>query len=558
MSDIVGTEEKIPRNFITDIIDEDLKEGRVQSVATRFPPEPNGYLHIGHAKSICLNFGLARDYHGTCNMRFDDTNPEKEDMEYINSIQRDVQWLGFKWTKVCHSSDYFERLYGYALELIDQGLAYVDELSPEQIREYRGTLKEPGKESPFRNRSVEENRALFEKMRNGEFKEGQVCLRAKIDMASPFICMRDPVIYRVRFASHAITGDKWCIYPMYDFTHCISDAIEGITHSICTLEFQDNRRLYDWVLDHISIKSRPHQYEMSRLNLEGSITSKRKLNLLVKEGIVDGWDDPRLTTISGLRRRGYTPASIREFCRRIGVTKQENVVEMSALESCIRDDLNKNAPRAMAVLHPIKLVIDNYGEEGVTDTEYTVSNHPERDDLGSRKVTISKELYIDAADFREEANKQYKRLKLGHEVRLRNSYIVLAKSCEKDENGNVTVVHVDAIPNSVGTNVEGHKPKGVIHFVDANNCYFGRVNLYENLFNVPNPGAAEDFLATVNQNSKTVIENAALEMSLKDAVVGQSFQFEREGYFCVDSKNSQPGKPEFNLTVALRETKKVF
>ncbi|MDD5868509.1 MAG: glutamine--tRNA ligase [Succinatimonas sp.] len=558
MSDIVGTEEKIPRNFITDIIDEDLKEGRVQSVATRFPPEPNGYLHIGHAKSICLNFGLARDYHGTCNMRFDDTNPEKEDMEYINSIQRDVQWLGFKWTKVCHSSDYFERLYGYALELIDQGLAYVDELSPEQIREYRGTLKEPGKESPFRNRSVEENRALFEKMRNGEFKEGQVCLRAKIDMASPFICMRDPVIYRVRFASHAITGDKWCIYPMYDFTHCISDAIEGITHSICTLEFQDNRRLYDWVLEHISIKSRPHQYEMSRLNLEGSITSKRKLNLLVKEGIVDGWDDPRLTTISGLRRRGYTPASIREFCRRIGVTKQENVVEMSALESCIRDDLNKNAPRAMAVLHPIKLVIDNYGEEGVTDTEYTVSNHPERDDLGSRKVTISKELYIDAADFREEANKQYKRLKLGHEVRLRNSYIVLAKSCEKDENGNVTVVHVDAIPNSVGTNVEGHKPKGVIHFVDANNCYFGRVNLYENLFNVPNPGAAEDFLATVNQNSKTVIENAALEMSLKDAVVGQSFQFEREGYFCVDSKNSQPGKPEFNLTVALRETKKVF
>ena len=377
-------------------------------------------------------------------------------------------------------------------------------------------------------------------------------------MASPFICMRDPVIYRVRFASHAITGDKWCIYPMYDFTHCISDAIEGITHSICTLEFQDNRRLYDWVLEHISIKSRPHQYEMSRLNLEGSITSKRKLNLLVKEGIVDGWDDPRLTTISGLRRRGYTPASIREFCRRIGVTKQENVVEMSALESCIRDDLNKNAPRAMAVLHPIKLVIDNYGEEGVTDTEYTVSNHPERDDLGSRKVTISKELYIDAADFREEANKQYKRLKLGHEVRLRNSYIVLAKSCEKDENGNVTVVHVDAIPNSVGTNVEGHKPKGVIHFVDANNCYFGRVNLYENLFNVPNPGAAEDFLATVNQNSKTVIENAALEMSLKDAVVGQSFQFEREGYFCVDSKNSQPGKPEFNLTVALRETKKVF
>lgn len=557
MTVAVGEEEKIPRNFITDIIDDDLNSGRLDHVATRFPPEPNGYLHIGHAKSICLNFGLARDYKGTCNLRFDDTNPEKEDMEYINSIQRDVQWLGFKWTEIRHSSDYFDRLYGYALELIDKGLAYVDELSPDEIREYRGTLKEPGRESPYRNRSIEENRALFEKMKAGEFKEGQVCLRAKIDMASPFICMRDPVIYRVRFAEHAITKDKWCIYPMYDFTHCISDAIEGITHSICTLEFQDNRRLYDWVLEHISIKARPHQYEMSRLNLEGSITSKRKLNLLVKEGIVDGWDDPRLTTISGLRRRGYTPASIREFCRRIGVTKQENVVEMSALESCIRDDLNRNAPRAMAVLHPIKLVIDNYGEEGVTDTSYTISNHPEREDLGTRTITISKELYIDEADFREEANKQYKRLKLGHEVRLRNSYVVQAVSCEKDSDGKVTVVHVVAVPNSVGTTIEGHKPKGVIHWVDANNCYRGKVNLYENLFNVPNPGAAEDFLSTVNKNSKIEIENAALEASLKNAKVGQSFQFEREGYFCVDSKNSTDEKPEFNLTVALRETKKV-
>ena len=557
MSNTVGEEEKIPRNFITDIIDEDLKEGRTDHVATRFPPEPNGYLHIGHAKSICLNFGLARDYKGTCNLRFDDTNPEKEDMEYINSIQNDVKWLGFKWTKICHSSDYFERLYGYALELINKGLAYVDELSPDEIREYRGTLTKPGKESPYRNRTVDENLALFEKMKNGEFKEGQACLRAKIDMASPFICMRDPVIYRIRFAEHAITKDKWCIYPMYDFTHCISDAIEGITHSICTLEFQDNRRLYDWVLEHISIEARPHQYEMSRLNLEGSITSKRKLNLLVKEGIVDGWDDPRLTTISGLRRRGYTPSSIREFCRRIGVTKQDNVVEMSALESCIRDDLNKNAPRAMAVLYPIKLIIDNYGEEGVTDTSYTVNNHPENEEMGTRTITISKEIYIDEADFREEANKQYKRLKLGHEVRLRNSYIVEATSCEKDENGKVIVVHCNAVPNSVGANVEGHKPKGVIHWVDANNCYRGIVNLYENLFNVPNPGAAEDFLATVNKDSKTVIANAVLEKSLESAVVGQSFQFEREGYYCVDSKNSKPNKPEFNMTVALRENKKV-
>uniref|UniRef100_UPI00402A7928 glutamine--tRNA ligase n=1 Tax=Succinivibrio sp. TaxID=2053619 RepID=UPI00402A7928 len=557
MSNTVGEEEKIPRNFITDIIDEDLKEGRTDHVATRFPPEPNGYLHIGHAKSICLNFGLARDYKGTCNLRFDDTNPEKEDMEYINSIQNDVKWLGFKWTKICHSSDYFERLYGYAIELINKGLAYVDELSPDEIREYRGTLTKPGKESPYRNRTVDENLALFEKMKNGEFKEGQACLRAKIDMSSPFICMRDPVIYRIRFAEHAITKDKWCIYPMYDFTHCISDAIEGITHSICTLEFQDNRRLYDWVLEHISIEAKPHQYEMSRLNLEGSITSKRKLNLLVKEGIVDGWDDPRLTTISGLRRRGYTPASIREFCRRIGVTKQDNVVEMSALESCIRDDLNKNAPRAMAVLHPIKLIIDNYGEEGVTDTSYTVNNHPENEAMGTRTITISKEIYIDESDFREEANKQYKRLKLGHEVRLRNSYIVEATSCEKDENGKVTVVHCNAVPNSVGANVEGHKPKGVIHWVDANNCYRGIVNLYENLFNVPNPGAAEDFLATVNKDSKTVIENAVLEKSLESAVVGQSFQFEREGYYCVDSKNSKPNKPEFNMPVALRENKKV-
>ncbi len=556
MTSTVSAEEKIPRNFITDIIDDDLKAGRHDHVATRFPPEPNGYLHIGHAKSICLNFGLARDYNGTCNLRFDDTNPEKEDMEYINSIKNDVQWLGFKWNNICHSSDYFDRLYGYAVELIEKGLAYVDELSPDEIRQYRGTLTEPGRESPYRNRSIDENLKLFEKMKNGEFKEGQVCLRAKIDMASPFICMRDPVIYRVRFAEHAITKDKWCIYPMYDFTHCISDAIEGITHSICTLEFQDNRRLYDWVLEHISIKVHPHQYEMSRLNLEGSITSKRKLNLLVKEGIVDGWDDPRLTTISGLRRRGYTPASIREFCRRIGVTKQENVVEMSALESCIRDDLNTNAPRAMAVLHPIRLIIDNYGEEGVTDTSYEVMNHPDREELGRRTITISKELYIDEADFREEANKQYKRLKLGHEVRLRNSYIIKAESCEKDENGRVTVVHAVAVPDSVGNNIEGHKPKGVIHWVDAANCYRGRVNIYSSLFTVPNPGSAEDFLATVNRDSLEVIENAALEAGLKNAKVGDSYQFEREGYFCVDSKNSKDGAPEFNLTVALRENKK--
>lgn len=550
-------EEKIPRNFITDIIDEDLKEGRCDHVATRFPPEPNGYLHIGHAKSICLNFGLARDYKGTCNLRFDDTNPVKEDMEYIESIKRDVQWLGFQWSgEVRHSSDYFDRLYGYAIELIKKGLAYVDELSPDEIREYRGTLKEPGKNSPYRDRSVEENLALFEKMKNGEFAEGKACLRAKIDMASNFICMRDPVIYRVRFAHHAVTGDKWCIYPMYDFTHCISDAIEHISHSICTLEFQDNRRLYDWVLDNITIDCHPHQYEMSRLNLEYSITSKRKLNLLVSEGYVDGWDDPRLTTISGLRRRGYTPASIREFCRRIGVTKQDNTVEMTALESCVREDLNANAPRVMAVMHPLRLVIDNYGEEGVTATSFNVPYFQDKPELGSREVSFSSELFIEEEDFREEANKSYKRLKLGGLVRLRHGYIVKATSCEKDENGKVTCVHVEAIPNSIGCDVEGCKPKGVIHFVDAKNYFDGKVMLYQNLFNDPNPSAAEDFLACVNKDSVEVIEHAALERSLQQAKVGDHFQFERVGYFCVDSKNSQENAPVFNLTVALRETKK--
>lgn len=550
--------EKIPRNFITDIIDDDLKAGRCSTVATRFPPEPNGYLHIGHAKSICLNFGLARDYQGTCNLRFDDTNPEKEDMEYINSIKRDVEWLGFKWNgEVRHSSDYFDRLYGYAVELINKGLAYVDELSPEQIREYRGTLKEPGRNSPYRDRPIEENLRLFEKMRDGGFKEGEACLRAKIDMASPFICMRDPVIYRIRFAEHAITKDKWKIYPMYDFTHCISDAIEHISHSICTLEFQDNRRLYDWVLDNITIDCHPHQYEMSRLNLEYSITSKRKLNLLVNNGYVDGWDDPRLTTISGMRRRGYSPAALREFCRRIGVTKQENTVEMSALEACVREDLNANAPRAMAVLHPIKMVIDNYGQEGVTATSFTVPNHPDKPELGSREISFSNELYIDEADFKEEANKQYKRLKLGGLVRLRHAYIVKAVSCDKDENGKITCVHVEAIPNSIGCDVEGCKPKGVIHFVDAKNCYDGKVMLYSRLFTDPNPGAVEDFLSCVDKNSVEVIEHAALEASLRNAKVGDSFQFEREGYFCVDSKYSQDQTPVFNLTVALRETKKV-
>jgi glutaminyl-tRNA synthetase len=547
------TEEAIhTSNFVTQIIDEDLAAKKCDTVVTRFPPEPNGYLHIGHAKSICLNFGIARDYNGLCNLRFDDTNPAKEEVEYVESIENDVRWLGFSWNgEPRYSSNYFDQLYGYALELIRKGLAYVDELSPDEIREYRGTLTAPGRNSPYRDRTVEENLALFEKMKNGEFEEGKACLRAKIDMASSFICMRDPVIYRIKFASHHQTGDKWCIYPMYDFTHCISDAIEGITHSICTLEFQDNRRLYDWVLDHISIEHHPHQYEFSRLNLEYAITSKRKLNLLVKEQIVDGWDDPRMTTISGLRRRGYTPASIREFCRRIGVTKQDNTVEFSALESCIREDLNEHAQRRMAVLSPLKLVIDNYPEGQVEQLD--AQNHPLKPELGSRKVPFTRELYIEADDFRKEGNKKFKRLSLEKEVRLRYGYIIKAESCEEDENGNVTCVHCTYIPESLGQDVEGHKPKGVIHWVSATEGKTAEIRLYERLFKVPNPGSADDFLSTINENSLRIIENAWIEPALQEAAVSEAFQFERTGYFCADSKYTTPEKKVFNLTVALKE-----
>ena len=547
------TEEAIhTSNFITQIIDEDLAAKKCDTVVTRFPPEPNGYLHIGHAKSICLNFGIARDYNGLCNLRFDDTNPAKEEVEYVESIENDVRWLGFSWNgEPRYSSNYFDQLYGYALELITKGLAYVDELSPDEIREYRGTLTAPGRNSPYRDRTVEENLALFEKMKNGEFEEGKACLRAKIDMASSFICMRDPVIYRIKFASHHQTGDKWCIYPMYDFTHCISDAIEGITHSICTLEFQDNRRLYDWVLDHISIEHHPHQYEFSRLNLEYAITSKRKLNLLVKEQIVDGWDDPRMTTISGLRRRGYTPASIREFCRRIGVTKQDNTVEFSALEPCIREDLNEHAQRRMAVLNPLKLVIDNYPEGQVEQLD--AQNHPLKPELGSRKVPFTRELYIEADDFRKEGNKKFKRLSLEKEVRLRYGYIIKAESCEEDENGNVTCVHCTYIPESLGQDVEGHKPKGVIHWVSATEGKTAEIRLYERLFKVPNPGSADDFLSTINENSLRIIEKAYIEPALQEAAVSEAFQFERTGYFCADSKYTTPEKKVFNLTVALKE-----
>ena len=545
------TENARPHNFITQIIDEDLASGKHQRVHTRFPPEPNGYLHIGHAKSICLNFGLAKEYNGLCNLRFDDTNPVKEDVEYVDSIKADVEWLGFKWEgEPRYASDYFDALYGYAIELIKKGLAYVDELSPEEMREYRGTLTEPGKNSPYRERSVEENLALFERMKNGEFAEGTLSLRAKIDMASPFMVMRDPVLYRIKFASHHQTGDKWCIYPMYDFTHCISDAIERITHSLCTLEFQDNRRLYDWVLENISIeRPLPHQYEFSRLNLEGTLTSKRKLLKLVNEGIVDGWNDPRMPTISGLRRRGYTPASLREFCRRIGVTKQDNVVEYSALESCIRDDLNQNAPRAMAVIDPVRVVIENFeGEEMLT-----APNHPNRPELGERQLPFSKEIYIDRADFREEANKQYKRLVLGKEVRLRNAYVIKAERVEKDANGEITTIFCTYDPETLGKNpADGRKVKGVIHWVSATHNHPAELRLYERLFTVPNPGAEENIESVLNPTS-LVVKHGFVEQSLSNAEAEKGYQFEREGYFCADSKDSHPEHLVFNLTVSLKE-----
>jgi len=544
--------ENRPSNFIRHIIDEDLKSGKHTSVHTRFPPEPNGYLHIGHAKSICLNFGIAQDYQGKCNLRFDDTNPEKEDIDYVNSIQQDVRWLGFEWDgEVCYSSNYFDQLYAYAEELIQKGLAYVCFLNAEQAKEYRGTLNQPGKNSPYRDTPAEENLALFRKMRAGEFKEGECSLRAKIDMSSSFMCMRDPVIYRVRFAHHHQTGDKWCIYPMYDFTHCISDALEGITHSLCTLEFQDNRRLYDWVLENITIDTVPHQYEFSRLNLEYTVMSKRKLNTLVTDGHVNGWNDPRMLTIAGLRRRGYTPASIVEFCKRIGVTKMENMVEMPMLEACIREDLNANAPRAMAVLDPIKVVIENYPEDKVEIL--SAPSHPS-EDMGEREVPFSRELYIEADDFREEANKKYKRLVIGKEVRLRNAYMIKAERCDKDENGKVTTVYCTYDDTTLGKNpADGRKPKGVIHWVSAEHAKPAEIRLYDRLFTVPNPAAEEDFTAVLNPES-LVVKQGFVEPSLVNAKAEQAYQFERQGYFCADNQDSSPEHLVFNRTVGLRDT----
>ena len=546
--------ENRPSNFIRQIIDKDLASGKYQSVQTRFPPEPNGYLHIGHAKSICLNFGIAKDYNGLCNLRFDDTNPAKEDIDYVNSIQQDVKWLGFEWAgEVRYSSNYFDKLYEFAVELIKKGKAFVCFLNAEQMREYRGTLTEPGKNSPYRDTSVEENLALFEKMKNGEFKEGECSLRAKVDMSSSFMCMRDPIIYRIKFVHHHQTLDKWCIYPMYDFTHCISDALEGITHSLCTLEFQDNRRIYDWVLDNITIDTRPEQTEFSRLNLEYTLMSKRKLGLLVENKVVDGWHDPRMPTIAGMRRRGYPPQAIREFCHRIGVTKQENMVEIGMLEACVRDELNEHAPRAMAVLNPIKVIIENYPENQVE--MLNAPNHPNIESMGTRELPFSRELYIEAEDFQETGNKRYKRLVLDKEVRLRNAYVIKALRCDKDEAGNITTVYCTYDPDTLGkAPSDGRKPKGVIHWVSAASYINAEVRLYDRLFNVPNPAACEDFNTVLNPDSLQVIKQAILEKSLADAKQEVAYQFERIGYFCKDNVDSSDEHLVFNRTIGLRDT----
>lgn len=542
-----------PTNFIRQIVEKDLAEqkndGRVQ---TRFPPEPNGYLHIGHAKSICLNFGLANSYDGQCNLRFDDTNPEKESVEYIESIKRDVQWLGFEWAgDIRYASAYFDALYAFAVELIKRGKAYVCQLNAEQMREYRGTLTTPGKNSPYRDRSVEENLALFDQMKQGVFKEGEYTLRAKIDMASPNMNMRDPIIYRIRFAHHHQTGDKWCIYPMYDFTHCLSDMLENITHSICTLEFADHKALYDWVLDALETPCHPVQIEFSRLSLEYTVMSKRKLNALVTEGYVDGWNDPRMPTISGLRRRGYTPASIREFCERIGVTRQDNRIEMGVLESCIREDLENTAPRAMAVLNPLKVVIVNYPEGQVE--QLTAKAHPNIEEMGERTLPFSREIYIDRSDFEEIPPKKYKRLTPDNEVRLRNAYVIKCEDIVKNEAGEIVELHCSYDVDTLGKNPEGRKVKGVIHWVSCAHAIEAEVRLYDRLFAVANPDAAESFESVLNADSLQVLSPCYLEPGLVNAQAEVAYQFEREGYFCLDSVAAAQGKQVFNRTVTLRD-----
>ncbi len=544
-----------PTNFLHQIVEADVAAGRHGGrVATRFPPEPNGFLHIGHAKSICLNFGLARDFNGTCNLRFDDTNPEKESQDYIDAIERDVRWLGFVWHGHVHyASNYFDQLHVFAIELIDKGLAYVDSQSAEEIRKGRGSLVEAGKASPFRARSVAENRDLFDRMRAGEFDEGQCVLRAKIDMASPNINMRDPVIYRIRKAHHHQTGDKWVVYPMYDYTHPISDALEGITHSLCTLEFEDHRPLYDWVLAHVSVGCQPRQYEFSRLNLNFTVMSKRKLKQLVDEGYVSGWDDPRMPTISGLRRRGYTPAAIRHFCGLIGVTRSDGVVDMSMLEFAIRDDLDKSAPRAMCVLRPLKVTITSWPQGEVQ--ELRLPRHPKDASLGERVIPMTREIFIDHEDFSATPPPGWKRLEPGQEVRLRGSYVIRCDEVVQDAAGNVVELKCSHDANTLGKNPEGRKVKGVIHWVPAHESVPCEVRLYDRLFTDATPDAHEDrdFTSFINTKSNTVIAGARVEPALCSAAPEERFQFEREGYFCADIHDTKPGAPVFNLTVTLRD-----
>lgn len=541
-------------NFIHDFIDDDLKEGVYDHVQTRFPPEPNGYLHIGHAKAICINFGTSEKYNGVCNLRLDDTNPSKEDMEYVDAIKEDIEWLGFKWNKCLFASSYFDFIYECAIKLINKGLAYVDDLSADEIREYRGTLTEAGKNSPYRDRSVEENLDLFKRMTDGEFENGERVLRAKIDMASPNINMRDPVIYRIAHISHHQTGDKWCVYPMYDFAHPLSDAKEGVTHSLCSLEFENHRPLYDWFLKACEIEQPPRQIEFARLNLNYCLTSKRKCLALVNEGIVDGWDDPRMVTLSGMRRRGYPASAIRDFCDKIGVSKAYSVVDMGLLEACVRDALNSTAPRAMAVLDPIELIVENYPDGQTEDIEISV--HPDHPEMGTRTVKFSKHLFIERDDFMAEPVKKYFRLYPGNEVRLKSAYFVKCTRFETDEQGNPVRIYCTYDPESKGgESPDGRKVKGTIHWVSRDDCFKATVNMYDRLFNVPNPSDETngDFKQNLNPDSLIVLKDCVIEGSLENAKAGDVFQFMRKGYFCVD-KNSEKENKIFNLTVALNSS----
>ncbi len=554
-SEVTPEEKNIQSNFITEIIDEHLKNGRFQQVHTRFPPEPNGYLHIGHAKSICLNFGIAAAYNGLCNLRFDDTNPSKEDIEYVDSIQEDVKWLGFDWEdRMFYASDYFDQLFEYAVQLIKKGKAFVCDLNAQQMREYRGTLTEPGKESPYKNRTVEENLDLFMRMKNGEFEDGSRVLRAKIDMASPNMNMRDPVIYRILRAHHHRTGDKWCIYPMYDFAHGFSDSIEGITHSICTLEFEAHRPLYDWFIDEVDVYH-PQQIEFARLNLNYTVMSKRKLLELVEQKHVDGWNDPRMPTISGLRRRGYTPESIRNFAEKIGVAKRDNTIDVALLEHSLREDLNKRAPRVMAVLKPLKVIIDNYPDDIVEELE--AINNPEDAAAGTRMIPFAKEIYIEQDDFKEDPPKKFFRLSPGNEVRLRYAYIIKCESVVKDEaTGEIKELHCTYDPETKsGSAQSGRKVKGTIHWVSAKHAIDAEVRLYDRLFSVENPSTEDgDYKSFLNPNSLEILKSCKVEPSLVNAKPEDRYQFERQGYFCIDSVDSKPEALVFNKAVGLKDS----